>query len=66
LKRARADARRLRAANIDAGTSPGDENAELLREDARRYALEVLGNLESYTTQMLESVRKSRDWLQTQ
>jgi hypothetical protein len=64
LIRARADARRLRAENLEDGAGQGD--ADALREDARRYALEVLGNLESYTTQMLESVRKSRDWLKSQ
>jgi hypothetical protein len=65
LVRARAEARRLRAASLDVepGGDGGDAEAESLREDARRYALDVLGNLESYTTQMLESVRKSRDWL---
>jgi vacuolar-type H+-ATPase subunit H len=66
LVRARAEARRLRAASLESEASPDVSDAEALREDARRYALEVLGNLESYTTQVLDSVRKSRDWLKTQ
>jgi hypothetical protein len=66
LIRARAEARRLRAASLEGegGVAVADDVA--LREDARRYALEVLENLESYTTQMLDSVRKSREWLESQ
>lgn len=64
LNRARAEARRIRAAMPDDGAT--DEVTFALREDARRYALEVLGNLESYTHQMLESVRKSREWIESQ
>jgi len=66
LVRARAEARRLRAESLEGEAETGSADAEALRDDARRYALEVLGHLESYTSQMLESVRKSRDWLKSQ
>lgn len=63
LNQARAEARRIRASALDEGSTDG---SAALQDDARRYALEVLGNLESYTHQMLDSVRKSREWIESQ